>query len=332
MDNANDQAIDGYLSWLEHNRGRSSSTINKYRGYLERLTRHFEGRDLATLTDDELEIFTGPVAVKGGMSGRSRRALVAAVRGLYRWMTHAELVKVNPALELPYPHAGRRLPRAITIANAERLIWAPTLSTFVGIRDASLLSLLIGCALRVSGLVSLNEEDLIPTGKGDDKRLLVRVREKGGKERQVPVPREATLMLQAYLGHPELEEIDRRTDQGRHVLFVSTNNRKVAPADYRGEARRMTRRAINQLIEKYGTALDIPREQLHPHALRHLYGAELAEDDVDILTRGALMGHADPRATEIYSHLAARKLALVVDRSNPLGKMKTPVSDLLQKL
>lgn len=329
MDDRNQAAIDGFLTWLEANRGRAPQTASKYRGYLERLVACYPDRDLATLTTEEIEVFAGPVSVKGGLSGRSRRALVAAIRGLYKWMRRNGLVNSNPAGSLPYPKAPHRLPLPITLANAERLIWSPDLGTFTGIRDACILSMLIGCALRVSGLCSLNEEDLVVVGNDDDRRLVVRVTEKGRKERQVPVPREAALMLQAYLGHPELEQIDRRTDTGRHVLFVSTNNRKVAPADYRGEARRLTRRAINTLIEKHGAAAGIPRDQLHPHALRHLYGAELAEDDVDVLLRQALMGHADARSAQIYSHLADRKLTRVVDRSNPLGKIRTPVSELL---
>lgn len=331
MDEANNRAIESFLSWLEHNQGRRETTVAKYRGYLSRLADHFPGRSLASLTSDEVEVFAGPVAVKSGLSGRSRRALVAAIRGFYKWMVHAGLVGTDPSTDLPYPKAPPRLPRAITLSNAERLIWAPDLGTFSGVRDACLLALLIGCALRVSGLCRLNEEDLVVSGAAE-RRLVVRVTEKGEKERQVPVPREAALMLQAYLGHPELEGIDRRLEDGRHVLFVSTNNRRVAPADYRGEARRLTRRAVNQLIEKHGAVVGIPRDQLHPHALRHLYGAELAEDDVDVLIRGALLGHADPNATAIYSHLAVRKLTGVVDRSNPLSKMKTPVTDLLRTL
>lgn len=332
MSDSNKAAIDGYLAWLEANQGRSPATVTKYRGYLDRLVQCYPGRELADLSSDEIEIFAGPVAVKGGLSGRSRRALVAAVRGLYRWMTRAGLLTTNPAAEVPYPKAPTRLPLPITLANAERLIWAPDLGTFAGIRDAAIFSVLIGCALRVSGLTALDEEDLVVAGDPDDRRLLLRVTEKGRKERQIPVPREAALMLQAYLGHPELKQIDRRTDNGRHVLFVSLNNRKVPPADYRGEARRLTRGAINQMILKHGRRAQIPGDQLHPHALRHLFGAELAEDDVDILVRQALMGHQDPRAAQVYSHLAARKLTRVVDRSNPLAKIRTPVSELLRSL
>jgi site-specific recombinase XerC len=94
----------------------------------------------------------------------------------------------------------------------------------------------------------------------------------------------------------------------------------------------MNRRAVTKLFAKYGKELDIPKEQMHPHALRHLFGAELAESDVDLLVRQMLMGHEDPKSTKIYTNLAVRKLARESDRANPLAKIKTPVSDLLKRL
>lgn len=67
-------------------------------------------------------------------------------------------------------------------------------------------------------------------------------------------------------------------------------------------------------------------------ALAAVTGAELAEEDVDVLTRQALMGHGDPRSTEIHTHLAMRKLAKTVERANPLRRICTPVTALAREL
>lgn len=91
-------------------------------------------------------------------------------------------------------------------------------------------------------------------------------------------------------------------------------------------------RSVQRMIERYGRQIGIPEEQLHPHALRHLFGAELAEDDVDLLLRQSLMGHADAKTTRIYSHLALRKLVGEMDRAGPMAKMRTPAGDLLARL
>ena len=122
----------------------------------------------------------------------------------------------------------------------------------------------------------------------------------------------------------------KRSVQGDQVLFVSTRNRTVPPHEYHGERRRLRRQAVVAMVKRHGKG--IPEEQLHPHALRHLYGTELREDDVDLITRQRLMGHADPKTTAIYDHLAMRKVTRDVDRANPLAKIRTPASDLLKQL
>ena len=329
----NKPEIDQYLVWLSDNKGRSNATVGKYRGYLLRLDEHIEGRNIFDLTGDELEVFTGPVAVKSGLSGRSRRALVAAIRGFYGWADRAgKLKSANPAEDVPYPKAPIKLPFPMTLANAERLTWGPDLSTFIGLRDAAMFSVLIGCGLRVSGLTRLNEEDITAVVNDGQTRLLIRVTEKGNKERIIPVPREAQMLLQGYIGHRDLESIDRRTETGKTVLFVTINNRTIAPADYIGEARRIRPKGVWRRVQCYGKKLNIPSNQLKPHALRHLYGAELAEEDVDLLKRQALLGHADPKSTAVYTHLATRKLIDTVDLANPLSKMSTPVTKLLENI
>ena len=86
------------------------------------------------------------------------------------------------------------------------------------------------------------------------------------------------------------------------------------------------------MMRKHGEDAGIDTAQLHPHALRHLYGTELIESDVSQSITQDLLGHADPKSTKIYVHLATRKLFHEVDRANPLSKIKSPVSDLLGRL
>lgn len=323
-----------YGAWLQAYRGRSDRTAEKYTRIVLRLATWCaaEGVELLRVDRAQLERFAGLELHRQGLSPRGRKPAVAALRGFFAWAMHAGRIASNPAKDLDYPKAGRRLPRALTLQSAERLMMAPDLSTFIGVRDAVLLALLIGCGLRVSGLVRLDQEDLVWIEIEGLERLLLRITEKGGHDRLLPVPDEARLLLRAYLGHPDLEGIDRSLPSGRRVLFVSTANNTVPRHDYHGEARRLSDHGVQRMMVGYGQALGLPRDQLHPHAARHLFGSELAEDDVGVLVSQALMGHVDPKSSQIYSHLAARKLARVVDKSGPLGKIKTPVSGLAREL
>jgi site-specific recombinase XerD len=325
--------INAFLEFKQHNAGRSERTVQVYRLALDRLVEFFGERDPMLATHDDLVVFTGIWLHKRGLTDPvSRRTHVAAVREFFRWLLDGGHVRGNPAVGLPYPKVGRKIPRVMTLKNAERLMWAPDFSTFEGVRDGAMLALLVGCGLRASGLVRLNVGHVTEDEVDGKVRLILKVTEKGEKERRLPVPPEADMLLRLYMAHDDLREIDRLLENGDQVLFVSTMNRTVSIDEYRGERRRLNRRAVLEMVAKYGQRVGIPAEQLHPHAMRHLYGTELVEGDVNMLNTQKLLGHADPKSTEIYTHTAMRKLTREVDRANPLAKMSTPVSDLLKQL
>jgi integrase/recombinase XerD len=324
--------IEQFLEFKHRNRGRSTRTVQIYRLALDRLVMFLGKKDLLDVTHDDLIAFSGAWLHKRGIVAMSRRPYIAAVRQFYEWLYQQRHLAHNPATGVPYPQTGSPLPRVMSLANAEKLMWAPNFETFEGVRDGAIMALLVGCGLRVSGLVRMNQSNLSEQLVDGKPRLFLRVLEKGDRERLVPVPPEADLQLRVYLEHPELKAIDRALPNGDLVLFVSTRNRTCPPHEYHGERRRLNRRSVLEMIGKYGKQQGIPEEQLHPHAMRHLYGTELAEGDVHVLVQQQLMGHADPKSTQIYTHLAIRKLVTEVDRANPLSKIRTPTTDILKRL
>jgi len=328
--------IEGFLQHKEHVQGRRPGTIAQYRTHLKRLARYLQelhGKGLEDATAAMLEDFAGLYLHRRGLKPRSRCGAVAAVRQFYAWMKATGRMRHNPAHGMEYPAFGRPLPYGMTLSNAQRLLMQPDLDTFTGLRDAAMLAILAGCGLRVSGLVALNESNLrqFPLD-GERTGLMLRVNEKGGRVREVPVPNEARALVMGYLGHDELQAIDRTLTDGDRVLFVSVRNRRCPPDKYHGEHRRISIYAVRKMILHYGLAAGIPRAELHPHAMRHLYGTELAETGVDLLIRQALMGHADPKTTAIYTRLAMRKLHAAVEKGNPLSKIKLPVAGIARRL
>ena len=330
------QLIDEWLEFMEKSRGRSKRTIETYSTGLFLLLEFMQGKPLIEADAAELETFCGLWLHRKGKIASGRKPYISAVRGFYAWLESKKLTRSNAASALEHPITGRPLPMAITLANAEKLMWAPDMSTFIGIRNAAMLSLLIGCGLRVSGLTGLNEGDLQPVVIEGQRRLTLRTIEKGNRTRMMPVPKEAEMLLMVYLGHEELAEIDRatkgRTGHTDKVLFVSVRSTKVAAHEHIGEKRRLTRKAVHDVIQRYGKSLGIPKAELHPHAMRHLFGTELQEEDTPTLAMQELLGHADPKSTGIYAQLAMRKKMATMDKAAPLGKMRTPVSELLKRL
>lgn len=336
-DLSDEMAIDAFCDWLNVSRGRSVRTAEVYRLALARLGEFMRPRSILEADGSELEAFTGLWLHKKGVVAVSRKPYVSAVRVFFGWAQMRGLLPAGlPTRDLQHPKTGRKLPRAMSLASAERLMWAPDMGTFVGLRDAAMMALLMGCGLRVSGLVALNEGDLQMVTVGRDVRMVVLVLEKGDKERRVPVPREADALLRVYLAHEELATIDRDVTNRRgrpdRVLFVNTKHPTLDEHEHRGEARRLTRRGVWGVIQRHGEKQGIPPEELHPHAMRHLFGTELTEDDTPTLTTQDLMGHADPKSTEIYVTLSMRKKMKAIDQAAPLAKMRTPVSEFLKRV
>jgi integrase/recombinase XerD len=333
-------AIDAWLEWLK-GRGRSERTLEAYGMALRRLHKFLQEDSQALLDADvhQLELFTGIHLHRLGVVARSRVPYISAVKGFFAWAAARKIIRRSPANEITHPVTAKPLPNTISLENAERLMWAPDMGALIGIRDAAMLAMMIGCGLRVSGLVGLNEGDLEPVQINKAARLTVRVTEKGKKTRILPVPKEAEMLLRVYLAHEELADVDRNIEVKRgnstvadRVLFVSVRSTRLTADQHRGEDRRLTRKAVHDMIQRYGRKLDIPAQQLHPHALRHLFGTELTESDVSLASTQDLMGHADPKSTAVYIQLAQRRRAAIIDQHAPLSKMKTPVSELLKRL
>lgn len=328
-----DKLMSGFLDYKRYNDGCAPRTVAAYRDILERFRVFLVGCDPREVTEEDLLLFTGQyINRKFKLHARSRVVYIACIRGLYAYMTETGMISTNPAERLQYPRAGRPLPDVLSQASAEKLLAAPDLNTFEGIRDAAIMALLIGCGLRLSGLVGLNRSNLTRYQHKGRARMGVKVLEKGDKERLIPIPLEAELLLRIYLDHPDHALTEATLPDGDQVLFVNINNRHCPMHEWHGERRRLSKRGVQRMIERYADAAGVPRSEAHPHAARHLYGTELTEEDTPLQVTGMLLGHASAESTKIYTHLAIRKTTDVVDKANPLGKITTPASELLRQM
>ena len=324
-----------WIQWMGLNQGRSDKTVAHYAATLRRLEKFLAEKNTTLLkaSTEQLEEFVGVHLHQLGLKPLSRRPSISGVKHFYRWCFRGRYINDDPAAPLVYPKTGRDLPVAMGLNQAEALLMQPGLEDFVGVRDTAIIATLIGTGCRLSGIVNLNEWDLtwLPGERGLD-RLVVKFKEKGKRERLVPAPFEASLLIRAYLGHPELGTIDRRLPSGDKVLFVSTKNNQIPPHEYHGEARRISRDTIDARIKVYGRMARLPENVCHAHALRHLYGTELAENEVPTTEVMALLGHEKADTTQVYQHLALTKLVRTVEKSHPFRKIKAPSSPLVEEL
>ncbi len=287
--------VDEFLQRLRVEGGASPLTVTAYRRDLRRLAAFLVARrrTLPTARPSDLRAHLDALHASG-LGPRTLARQIAAIRGLYRFARASGRRADDPAALLDSPRLPRRLPRALSRADAQALIEAAGGDTPPALRDRALLELLYGSGLRASELVGLRPEDLDLHGQ-----FLV-CRGKRSRQRLVPVGVKARRALQAYLerGRPALV---RNGDPGR--LFVNQRSRPLS------------RQGLWLLVRAYARRAGVRRA--FPHALRHSFASHLLEGGADLRSVQALLGHADIGTTEIYTHLPTDAVRRMYRRFHP---------------
>ncbi len=208
----------GYLDHLAVERGSSANTLSSYRRDLRRYLRYLAGHGIDSLAEVQAATVSGFLAAlregdpdHPALSAASAARAVVAVRGLHKFGYADGQLAADVAREVKPPAPPRRLPKAISVEDVERLLDAADFDqTPLSVRDRALLEVLYGTGARISEAVGLDVDDLDVTGRS------VLLRGKGGKQRLVPLGSFAAKALSAYLVRvrPELVRQGRGTAEG----------------------------------------------------------------------------------------------------------------------
>ena len=266
--------------FLRHG-GLAPTTCRAYRGDLTSFAAWLATHDLR-VEDVDARVLSEWVGELG--SGRNRLSAatisrrLAAVRSFLRFTLGPAHV---PEAALTQRRA-RRLPDAPKESDVDELLEKADGATPLALRNRALLELLYSAGLRSAEAVGLDLADV------DFEREAVHVRGKGDKERVVPLGEEAAHHLARYL-----REARPRLARGAvDAFFLSARGRRLDTS------------IVRKLVR-------------HPHRLRHAFATHLLEGGADLRTIQELLGHSSLSTTQIYSHVDAKRLRRVYDRSHP---------------
>ncbi|MET9240425.1 site-specific tyrosine recombinase XerD [Nonomuraea angiospora] len=296
--------LSSYLAHLAVERSLAANTLASYRRDLRRYVEHLHARGRAELDEvGEADVLAFLAALREGdgehpaLVASSAARAVSAVRGLHRFALREGVTAHDPAHEVRPPRQPRRLPKAISVDEVERLIAAsgPDGAPLT-LRNRALLEVLYGTGARISEAVGLAVDDL-----EDDQ---VRLRGKGERMRVVPLGRYARSALDAYLvrARPGL------LAHGRGTPAVFLNAR----------GGRLTRQGAWEVLQAAAERAEL--DGISPHVLRHSFATHLIDGGADVRVVQELLGHASVTTTQVYTLVTVDKLREVYAAAHPRAR------------
>ena len=287
--------IDAYLLHLKVERNLAHNTLLSYERDLRSFAQFATGisRDcIHSIQEQDVSEWVQTLAEAGKKPSSQARMLVV-VRGFFKWAYQQGIIHVLPTEQVPLPKISRSIPRPIGEPVVRQLLEASK----ERLRDTSLVALLYGAGLRVSEVVHLDIVDLRLDAE------IIRVRGKGSKERILPVGEVVSYILRSYI----------ERERGHHKYATSVD--AVFPG--RSAQGRLSRQAIFLLLRRLAEKAGLDMECVSPHKLRHGFATDLVRGGADLRAVQTMLGHADLRTTEIYTHVDDRHMRRVYDAAHP---------------
>ena len=300
--------VEEFLQYLRHERGQAEHTQRTYAALLNKFIAWAKAQGLAGWQAVELKhlmsflqhervraLANQPKDSPRRLSSESLYLEIAALRAFYRFAEDEKLLPANVAEHLSLPRRWKRLPKALTSQEIDKLLAPETPATPHNLCDQAVLELAYASGLRLAELRGVRLEQLhLEAG-------FINVIGKGNKERVVPLGRKAVTALERYLnvGRPQLV-----TPRSPGNVFLTRRGTPFAPVTLWLRVKQRVRRA--------GIARNVT-----PHMLRHSFATHLLEHGADLRVIQELLGHASISTTEVYTHVAGNRLREVHRKFHP---------------
>lgn len=231
------------------------------------------------------------------LSTGAQHGRLVAVRCFFKWMARKKIIPHNPASEIDLPQMERRLPKnVLTHQQIERVLELPDITTPLGIRDRAVLETFYSTGMRRAELMSVRVDEVYI-----DRGFLLVNQGKGKKDRVVPIGERAVHWIHRYLEEIRPKQVRRKI---RHHLFLTAR------------AEQFSASALGNLVKDYLVKAGI-KGRGACHMFRHSMATSMLENGAGIRFIQEMLGHADLKTTQIYTHVSPIRLQEVHTLTHP---------------
>ncbi|MEO2026174.1 MAG: site-specific tyrosine recombinase XerD, partial [Fuerstiella sp.] len=294
--------LSGFLAYLDAECGMSPNTLAAYRLDLQKFFQW--NRDNNRRTVHQIDIPTLTAFLENlqqrNLASTSIARNLAAIRMFFRYLMLESVVADSTVDLISSPKLWQRLPKVLSPDVVNELLDAPSgsLDRYAR-RDRAILAVLYATGCRVSEVTGLKLADV-----NLDERF-ARCTGKGNKQRLVSLTPVAIDAVVNYLNleRPNMVE-NAVADQD--WLFVTRSGRRI------------NRETVWKLIQRYAARIGCGSD-IGPHTLRHSFATHLLAGGADIRALQEMLGHANIRTTQVYTHVDHTRLKSVHQKCHPRG-------------
>lgn len=259
------------IRYEANKRNLKESTIAAYCNSVDFFLRSVN-KDISALTTDDVDAFLTEKRL-GGLAPQTYNHYYSSIRFFYK-----RILKMNWEDEdIPRMKLDRSLPTVLSREEMNRIIDATP-----NLKHKAIIATMYSSGLRVSEVVHLHYEDISRRNK------TIHVRESKSRRDRYTILSDRNLDL--------LTEYWFKCGKPRDILF---------PSSWTGTY--LDKNSINQYFKKSAAMAGITK-QVSSHCCRHSFASHLFEDGVNIKYIQALLGHVDPKSTEVYIHVSNKSL------------------------
>ncbi|THF74409.1 tyrosine-type recombinase/integrase [Cohnella fermenti] len=294
-----EQAVKAYFL---HKRSLNLSprTIEFYQEALRHFERTFQKQnmaiDLSKMTARNIKEHYIGYMLDSGLASYTINNRIRACKTFFRFLYEEHIVKQPIFDQLRLIVAEKKMIQTLTKEQVLDLLEQPDRKSFTGLRDYTIMMVLLETGMRISECIALELGDVFLK----EREIIIRMG-KGRKARRVPIQKTCANVLQQYIA--ERGELDSK------ALFVNVEDERIG------------KRTIQENIQEYGKAAGIEDVRVSPHTFRHTMAKFYIMNGGDIFTLQKILGHSTLDMVRHYVELFSTDIRDQHQKYSPVENM-----------
>jgi site-specific recombinase XerD len=279
--NYQNKIIKEYISYLSKVKGYSQNTVKSYNSDINQYLK----------INQEIGKFSYYLKVlsqKSYTKSTINRKLTS-IKTFLKWACSMDYFDASLIQNVSNLKTEKKLPNILSSTYINKLLDELPSTSSKEIRDKAILELMYSSGLRVGEVSNLKIQNF-------NLNKSIKVLGKGNKERVLPITSRASGAISSYLS---LARSKFKNEKSFDFMFLGIRGGQLRE--------REIRRIVNLRVGTF------------PHSLRHTFATHLLEGGADLRVVQELLGHNDPKTTQIYTHVSKKQLKEKYKQSHPRG-------------